>query len=68
VNLPLDELSAAAHRYVGQTVVAVCRSGGCSAIAAQVLDAAGAQTWSLAGGTSSWVKAGHPVQQGASAR
>jgi rhodanese-related sulfurtransferase len=49
-------------------VVTVCRSGGCSAIAAQVLDAAGAQTWSLAGGTSAWVKAGHPVQQGASAR
>ncbi|WP_328418301.1 MULTISPECIES: rhodanese-like domain-containing protein [unclassified Micromonospora] len=65
VNLPLDELPGAARRFAGQDVVAVCASGGRSAMAAQVLDAAGARAWSLTGGTQAWVRAGHPIEQGA---
>ena len=65
VNLPLDDLPQAAPRFAGQDVVTVCKSGGRSAMAAQVLDAAGARAWSLTGGTQAWVKAGHPIEQAA---
>jgi rhodanese-related sulfurtransferase len=64
VNVPLDELPAVAHRYAGREVVAVCKSGGRSAVAAQILAAAGAQVWSLSGGTRGWAKAGHPIERG----
>jgi len=65
VNLPLDDLPQAAPRFAGQDVVTVCQAGGRSAMAAQVLDAAGARAWSLTGGTQAWLQAGHPVERGA---
>jgi rhodanese-related sulfurtransferase len=65
VNLPLDDLPQAAPRFAGQDVVTVCKSGGRSDMAAQVLDAAGARAWSLTGGTQAWVEAGHPIEQAA---
>lgn len=68
VNVPLDRLAAVASRYAGNTVVTVCASGGRSVIAAQVLAAAGARAWSLAGGTRAWQQAGNPVARGTDGR
>ncbi|GAA4967487.1 rhodanese-like domain-containing protein [Actinoplanes utahensis] len=42
VNVPLDEVEAAAGRYAGQDVVTVCHSGARSLAAARLLSAAGA--------------------------
>ncbi|MEU4160414.1 rhodanese-like domain-containing protein [Actinoplanes sp. NPDC026670] len=64
VNLPLDDLPAAATRYAGQDVVTVCRSGARSVTAARLLAAAGARVQSLAGGTDAWRRAGHPIETG----
>ncbi|MEV4283050.1 rhodanese-like domain-containing protein [Actinoplanes xinjiangensis] len=61
VNVPLDEVEAAASRYAGQDVVTVCHSGARSLAAALLLSAAGARVQSLAGGTEAWRQAGHPV-------
>jgi rhodanese-related sulfurtransferase len=62
VNLPLDEVQAAAGRYAGQDVVTVCHSGARSLAAARLLSAAGARVQSLTGGTEAWRQAGHPVE------
>ncbi|MEV4279641.1 rhodanese-like domain-containing protein [Actinoplanes xinjiangensis] len=62
VNVPFDEVEAAAGRYAGQDVVTVCHSGVRSLAAARLLSAAGARVQSLAGGTEAWRQAGHPVE------
>jgi rhodanese-related sulfurtransferase len=62
VNVPLDEVKAAAGRYARQDVVTVCHSGARSLAAARLLAAAGARVQSLAGGTEAWRQAGHPVE------
>jgi rhodanese-related sulfurtransferase len=62
VNLPLDEVQAAAGRYAGQDVVTVCHSGARSLAVARLLSAAGARVQSLTGGTEAWRQAGHPVE------
>jgi rhodanese-related sulfurtransferase len=62
VNVPLDEVEAAAGRYAGQDLVTVCHSGARSLAAARLLSAAGARVQSLAGGTEAWRQAGHPVE------
>jgi rhodanese-related sulfurtransferase len=62
VNVPLDEVEAAAGRYAGQDLVTVCHSGARSLADARLLSAAGARVQSLAGGTEAWRQAGHPVE------
>jgi rhodanese-related sulfurtransferase len=47
-----------------RTVYVVCRSGGRSAKAVQVLRAAGIDAVNVAGGTLAWVDAGQPVADG----
>ena len=61
VHVPLAEVETAAARFAGQEVLAVCRSGGRSAKAAETLAQAGITVRNVAGGMSSWVEAGLPV-------
>ncbi len=61
VHVPLAEVSAAASRFDGRQVLAVCRSGGRSAKAAEVLAGAGIDVRNVAGGMTAWVQAGLPV-------
>lgn len=55
----LDELPRDRPVYV------VCQSGGRSSQAAQVLDKAGHDARSVAGGTKGWIEGGKPVVSGA---
>ena len=48
----------------GKTVVAVCRSGHRSTLAARTLTAAGREALSLRGGMNAWGRAGLPVRKG----
>lgn len=64
VNVPLPKMGAVAGRYAGERVFVICRSGGRSAAAAQLLAAAGADATSVAGGTASWLQAGRRVETG----
>ena len=59
VGQRLDEVPA------GAEVLVVCRSGGRSLKAAEVMAAAGRQAVNVAGGTLAWIEAGHPVARGA---
>jgi len=61
VHVPLADVSDAAARFDGKQVLAVCRSGGRSAKAAEVLAAAGIDVRSVAGGMTAWAEAGLPV-------
>lgn len=61
VHVPLADVSAAASRFDGQQVLAVCRSGGRSAKAAEVLAEAGIDVRNVAGGMTAWAEAGLPV-------
>lgn len=64
-HVPLDQLSA--DKLAGldraQPVYFVCASGGRSARATERMRAAGFQAVNVAGGTSAWVAAGHPVER-----
>ncbi|MFC0003464.1 rhodanese-like domain-containing protein [Micromonospora siamensis] len=48
----------------GDTVYVVCASGNRSKVGADVLERAGFDARSVAGGTAAWSRAGHPVTQG----
>ncbi|GAB1692811.1 rhodanese-like domain-containing protein [Krasilnikovia sp. M28-CT-15] len=48
----------------GVPVYVICASGNRSAAAADLLTRAAVDAWSVAGGTSAWQRAGHPVVQG----
>ena len=61
VHVPLADVSDAASRFDGLQVLAVCRSGGRSAKAAEVLVAAGVDVRNVAGGMTAWAEAGLPV-------
>lgn len=61
VHVPLAEVSDATARFADQEVLAVCRSGGRSAKAAELLAAAGIEVRNVDGGMSSWAAAGLPV-------
>jgi len=61
LHVPLGEVSGAAARFDGQQVLAVCRSGGRSAKAAEILATAGVDVRNVAGGMTAWVEAGLPV-------
>ncbi|WP_327010696.1 rhodanese-like domain-containing protein [Dactylosporangium sp. NBC_01737] len=54
----LAELPRTAPVYV------ICASGNRSLAAADYLARAGVDAWSVAGGTSAWIRAGHPVLRG----
>ncbi|MGI8806884.1 MAG: rhodanese-like domain-containing protein [Acidimicrobiales bacterium] len=61
VHVPLAEVSDAASRFDGRQVLSVCRSGGRSAKAAEILAAAGIDVRNVAGGMTAWAEAGLPV-------
>jgi len=61
VHVPLADVSDAASRFDGQQVLAVCRSGGRSTKAAEVLAAAGIDVRNVAGRMTAWAEAGLPV-------
>jgi rhodanese-related sulfurtransferase len=48
-------------------VYVICASGNRSLVAAGLLARAGVDARSVAGGTSAWIRAGHPVVRGAGA-
>ena len=58
VGQRLDEVPADAE------VLVICRSGGRSLKAAEVMAAAGRRPVNVAGGTLAWIDAGHPVASG----
>lgn len=60
-HVPLADVEGAVTRFEGQTVLAVCRSGGRSAKAAQTLAAGGIDVRNVAGGMSAWMACGLPV-------
>jgi adenylyltransferase/sulfurtransferase len=64
IHVPLAQLdpAALAARLGTRDVVAYCRSGPRSAVAADALAKAGLRVRNLAGGILAWVAAGHPVQ------
>jgi rhodanese-related sulfurtransferase len=49
------------HRFADAEVMAVCRSGGRSAKAAEALAAEGVKVRNVAGGMTAWMSAGLPV-------
>lgn len=59
VGQRLDEVPA------DREVLVICRSGGRSLKAAEVMAAAGRRPVNVAGGTLAWIEAGEPVVQGA---
>ena len=61
VHVPLGEVSDSASRFDGRQVLAVCRSGGRSATAAEVLAAAGIKVSNVAGGMTAWAEVGLAV-------
>jgi rhodanese-related sulfurtransferase len=61
VHVPLGEVSNAASRFDGQQVLTVCRSGGRSAKAAEILEGVGVDVRNVAGGMPAWAEAGLPV-------
>ena len=61
VHVPLADVAAGAARFTGQEVLAVCRSGGRSAKAAEALAQAGITVRNVAGGMTAWAEAGLPV-------
>ncbi len=64
-HVPLRELDPAAFDR-GTPIVAVCRSGNRSGVAAEVLAAAGHDVVNVVGGMSAWQRAGLPVVTGPS--
>jgi rhodanese-related sulfurtransferase len=63
--IPMSQLPART-RYLPRTapVYVICATGNRSLTAADYLARAGVAAWSVAGGTSGWQRAGHPVIQG----
>lgn len=65
VLIPLGELSERWTEVPEGEVLVICKSGGRSATAVQALNEAGRTTTNVAGGTTAWIDAGHPVVTGA---
>lgn len=64
-NIPLSLLPLRVHELpAGRRVYVICELGGRSYEAAAYLARSGVQAHSVAGGTSAWVRAGHPVING----
>jgi rhodanese-related sulfurtransferase len=66
--IPMDQLPPRT-RDLPRTapVYVICASGNRSLAAANYLARAGIDAWSVAGGTTGWTRAGHPVIRGAHA-
>ncbi len=65
VLIPLDQLGARiAEVPTDEQLYVICRSGGRSAAAVEVLTAAGHQATNIAGGTLAWIEGGHPTVSG----
>lgn len=63
--MPLDALPLhAGDLPTGQTVYVICASGNRSLVAASWLNRLGVDARSVAGGTTAWMAAGHPVLTG----
>ncbi|MGW8429673.1 rhodanese-like domain-containing protein [Curtobacterium citreum] len=61
-NIPLSQLGDRLGEIPTEvTVHVICQSGGRSARATEALAAAGVDAINVAGGTSAWTGAGHPV-------
>ncbi|MFG2058146.1 rhodanese-like domain-containing protein [Micromonospora sp. NPDC048930] len=66
--IPLGHLPASARGLPrGGTVYVICASGNRSQVAAELLERAGIDARSVAGGTAAWVRAGHPLAEGSRA-
>jgi rhodanese-related sulfurtransferase len=66
--IPLDQLPGRTAEVPADVeVYVICRSGGRSAKAVEILNAAGHRPTNVAGGTLAWIEAGHPVATGADA-
>lgn len=63
VHVPLGQLDPA-RLPEADTVYVICRSGNRSAMATQVLLAAGVDAHNVAGGMGAWARAGLPVELG----
>lgn len=61
VHLPFGAVGDELDRLAGQSVFTVCRGGGRSAKAAEILAAVGVEVRNVAGGMSAWGDAGLPV-------
>ena len=60
-HVPLGEVEGSLSKLEGRTVLTVCRSGGRSATASQILAAGGVDVRNVAGGMTAWMAAGLPV-------
>lgn len=61
VHIPLAEVEAAIGHLEEQDVLTLCRSGGRSAKAAELLAGRGVRVRNVAGGMQAWAAAGLPV-------
>ena len=65
IPIPLGEVpDRVAEVPEGETVYMVCKVGGRSMRAAEVLAAEGRDVVNVAGGTMAWIEAGHPTVTG----
>lgn len=66
--IPMGQLASCLHGLSRTApVYVICASGNRSLAAADFLTRAGVDAWSVAGGTSAWIRAGYPVVRGAHA-
>lgn len=64
--VPVGELPARLRELpTGERVYVICASGNRSRVMADYLVTSGLDAWSVAGGTSEWVRTGRPVVTGA---
>ncbi|MBE7323551.1 rhodanese-like domain-containing protein [Nocardioides sp. Y6] len=64
VNLPMGRLTSRLDELDRtQPVHVVCASGNRSSAMTDVLSAAGFDAVNVAGGTSAWIRAGHPIEK-----
>lgn len=65
IHIPLGQLERRLDEVrVDEPVFVICRSGFRSQRGAEILERAGRQPLSVAGGTRGWIEAGHPVVTG----
>jgi len=61
LHIPLAQVGGAGADFAGRDVLVICRSGGRSTQAAQILTASGVTVRNVVGGMTSWASAGLPV-------
>ncbi len=66
VNIPMEHLPSRVEELdLGAPVHVICASGRRSAAMADFLTGAGFDAVNVVGGTSAWIRAGHPIEKGA---